>query len=120
MLKITPGEWIVVDYGTPIKYVGGGTQPDLLIQSVIVGERRFICNIDSSATLEQRKANQLFIAEAGTVANQTGLMPSELLAQRDELVEKCKRLLNLLETGDYYNDVEMDAVKKLIAKVENK
>lgn len=38
---------------------------------------------------EEDEANIRLMAEAGTVANSTGLMPKELLTQRDELLAAC-------------------------------
>lgn len=42
---------------------------------------------------EEAEANALLISDAGTTANKCGLLPNELLAQRDELLEALRKLL---------------------------
>ena len=46
------------------------------------------------ATDNQAKTNAAFIAEAGTVANETGLMPREMAEQRAELLEALRYVEN--------------------------
>jgi len=45
------------------------------------------------ATIKQRKCNAKLIADAGTTSNKCGLLPSELLEQRNELLQSLKDLL---------------------------
>lgn len=64
-------------------------------------------------TEKEAKANAKLIANAGTTANKCGLLPSELLEQRDELV-------NLLERFLYHNMMSIAAdqeANKLIQKI---
>jgi hypothetical protein len=49
---------------------------------------------------KEEESNANLIADAGTTANKCGLLPSELLAQRDELLECLKTLLNLYTGTD--------------------
>ena len=60
------------------------------------------------------EANANLIAEAGNVANETGLTPRELLEQRNELLEALKEMVRVAknyEVGDYstsiYNAYEL-------------
>lgn len=49
---------------------------------------------------EEHEANANLIAEAGTVANETGLTPRQLATQREDLLEACKKLLYNAELMD--------------------
>lgn len=54
--------------------------------------RGTICSISSQSGQEEvaDRANANLIAEAGTVHNETGLSPRELLGQRDALLAACE------------------------------
>ena len=47
------------------------------------------------------KANAKLIAEAGTVANESGFTPRKLLEQRNELLEVLKKIEKELREGNY-------------------
>ena len=65
---------------------------------------------------EEEAANAILIAEAGTVANECGVMPKELLQQRDELLEALKPFANFAcddwEVHGCYNCIAKQAIKK--------
>jgi hypothetical protein len=117
MLKITPGEWIVIYEGNVFNKSGN---------RLVAAAFGYSSNVNQDSIYEEDKANAEFIAEAGTIANATGLMPSELLAQRDELVNALK------DIEEYWNGNEneramadacyhvIDVAISAIAKVENK
>lgn len=88
--KWTPGKWQV---GFPD---GSGhstaTEGATIISGAVVvwgGKRHGL----RYGVLTEADAN--LIAEAGTVANETGLTPRELLKQRDELLEALEGMLEL-------------------------
>lgn len=78
-LTITKGSWTV-------KWHNG-------LAHVFSANLMSICRIDNCFDKETADANAQLIAEAGTVANQCGLTPKELLEQRDALVKYAKALL---------------------------
>jgi len=90
--KRTGGRWICeADIYTPFMY-------------------QLIAKNDKGQTLvpqttEEAEANAELIADAGTTANKCGLLPSELLAQRDELLEAAqwavKQFKRLADEGRY-------------------
>lgn len=63
----------------------------------IVADLGFTVAIVDMGTMEKMEANAQLIADAGTTANKCGLLPSELLEQRDELLNKLKDLTNRIE-----------------------
>lgn len=71
-LKITPGEWKARKIA--IHYAVESAERRITTVRFITGP-----NLDS-------KDDAAFIAEAGTVANETGLMPREMKEQRGELL----------------------------------
>lgn len=86
-LGITPGEWYA-DEPSENGSIAIRNKPDTYM----------ICRVNPTddAELEDHH-NARIIAEAGTVANQTGLSPRQLLAQRDELVEALKSISDSVE-----------------------
>lgn len=88
-LKITPGKWEVsshqLDEASFVEAAFLPTSPHA--RAIIVETYR---RLDA-------QANADFIAEAGTVANETGLMPRELLAQRDELLRSLEAALDAVQ-----------------------
>ncbi len=94
-LKITKGEW---------NQCCKDTSPHF----VFAGEEKTVCSLSSNekgtenyemlmgeVTMAERIANAALIADAGNVAQKCGLLPSELLKQRDELLEALKELIHL-------------------------
>lgn len=77
-LKITTGEWAPVNYGGyyEIQNTGKYNGDDLL---------------DSSVT-PRAEANISLCCDAGNTYQQCGLLPSELLEQRDELLQTLKQI----------------------------
>lgn len=54
---------------------------------------------DFNVTLQQAEANAKLIADAGTTANKCGLVPSEILQQRDELLKALELYMERLKNG---------------------
>ena len=81
-LDITPGPW-EIGHSSDANYMGDMGAGGLYIQQC-GGGRVVICEMD--ATTENRQSNADLIAEAGTVANETGLTPRQLADQRGELL----------------------------------
>jgi len=50
-----------------------------------------------NTTIEKAEANAKLIADAGTTANKCNLLPSELLAQRDELLQLLKNCIKSMK-----------------------
>lgn len=79
---------------------------------------RFQCYVDSgviqtnpvctvfSKTSGEADANCEMIVDAGNTVIKTGLLPSEILKQRDEAVEMLKNVLKLRSLIEYPKDVE--------------
>ena len=93
--KLTKGNWVIES--TKMK----GTE--IVVQTVVktnlpIDELKspIICDIYGYMT-EEGKSNAKLIADAGTTANKCGLLPSELLAQRDDLLEA---LISILEKSE--------------------
>ena len=81
--KPTPGPWSA-----------GGTadgDPDAIVDPDGF-ELAYINQFASSHGNGEHEANAALIAEAGTVYHETGLSPREILAQRDELLERLDTL----------------------------
>lgn len=85
-LGITPGEWKVINatFGT------SGSQPVISTanETAKIAELPALTNAGGKVNIraEEIAANARLIAEAGTVTNETGKTPRQLLAQRDELL----------------------------------
>ena len=75
----------------------------------------FICSF-------QTEANAQLIAEAGTVATETGLTPRQLADQRKELLKALKEINKLAQCSDdrfaNYSDTINLITKQAIAKAE--
>lgn len=63
-------------------------------------------------------ANAQLIADAGTTANKCGLLPSELLEQRDMLLDSLKYIEAYLMLDNQKEFVIKDVCKKAIQKTE--
>ena len=110
MLKITKGVWRVVGDEVVSDIVGFVCETNFMTQSkkLHVPEK-------------EAKANADFIAEAGTVANETGLMPHEMAELNKELLDNLKILIESIpavQEGNFLPD--LTRVKELIQKCEKR
>jgi len=84
-LKHTQGEWKALgeSYGN---YISVGT------------DKQTVCRVPwGKEDTEYDNANAKLIAEAGTVTNESGLMPRELLVQRNDLLEASLKIDKYLD-----------------------
>lgn len=89
--KITSGVWTIKQNKKQDYYVSGSSWLKLCK----------VYNIVSKITPEtqiESKANAEIIAEAGTITNQCGFSPKQLLEQRDELLKALSQLYNALDS----------------------
>ena len=94
-LGITKGEW---------KY------RDHFSDGIIETEETIIGHLMKWGSPEDElQANALLIADAGNTAQKCGLLPSELLRQRDELREKYSKLLDA--TSELLRSMKTDNVE---------
>ena len=130
-MKITPGTWEVhhqKDAGIgnrgshfevlrPLVNQDGEYKGQVGGYEIIIGE---------TTHPKITEAHARFISEAGTVANQCGLMPSELLAQRDELLDTLKHIEEYWNRNNNERAMEdacwhiIETAQDAIYKVENK
>jgi hypothetical protein len=83
-LNITAGEWKISNCSIKDAY----SKLETVFESSMVDTDDHVAGIlILNSNKEQVKANAALIADAGTTANLCGLLPSELLKQRDELRE---------------------------------
>jgi hypothetical protein len=91
-LKITPGPWKVM-------YSHKDHQDFLAVWTADTKEGTIgspICKVSPHhSETETDRANAELIAEAGTVTNESGYTPKELLEQRDELVEALEGVMRV-------------------------
>lgn len=97
-LGITSGVWI---FGKTSVYSSSNVEGNI------------ICNspVEYHKSMKNWKANAKLIADAGTTANKCGLLPSELLEQRDSLSEALQHTLEIM--------YHCDAPKELFATYSN-
>lgn len=109
-MKPTPGKWVVhprfpyyvVPESHKDKKIGHHVDPEAdkeMFATVI-----FDCSRHSPRRMseEEMASNALLAADAGATYHATGLTPSELAAQRDELLETLKYVLSEIEASDYW------------------
>ena len=96
------------------------------LSGVSEGSKRICSLSDFGKSVEEVDANGILIADAFNVANESGLAPSELLAQRNELLGALKRVDYLYHTEkrieEYltpYKEVWME-VEALLTKIKTK
>lgn len=104
-LKITKGEWKVCLPENNSDY-----------QTYVYVKDDVICDFYGL----RAKENAKLTAEAGTVANETGLTPRQLLEQRDELLDACKEFVRKVECGEARSKRSYSQMKSAIAKAEGK
>ena len=78
-IKPTPGPWIVSTYADGFEVDGPG--------GICIAQAQQLKPIRKKEDHDQRKANARLIAEAGTVAHETGLTPRQLVDRVKELEE---------------------------------
>ncbi len=114
--KHTPGEWKAL-YFDALENDGTGTlvpagYKKRVISAVWFDEQncrctQFLAEIHEQAGHpEQGEANAHLMAEAGTVASETGLTPRQLAEQREELLEALERMTMHAKSmvGEPYHD----------------
>lgn len=124
--KHTKGEWSVSKSQFSSKLFG--THTGFSIHSTSNMPLRSICNITLNNAVgipeNEREANAKLIAEAGTVANECGLSPRQLLDQRNMLLIELKSARNIIphlmegESEETKRGVRphLEAIKKAIKK----
>lgn len=105
-LGITDGEWIDTQRGGDLRRIKDMDGRD------ICDTYSFISCIDS----KEQQCNAKLIADAGTTANKCGLLPSEILEQRNELLEALKELYGSLP--NMYVSNCLPKVRNAIKKAE--
>ena len=123
-LKITKGEWWPCCKDTRPHFIFVG------------GEDKVVCAMSSNekdsdnyeplmaeVSMVERIANAALIADAGNTAQLCGLLPSELLKQRDELLDALKALKSwVFQIQDWsgVGDPPIEIVEAAITKTEEK
>jgi len=83
-----------------------------------------VCQMHGTVMADECRSNALLIAEAGTVATETGLTPSQLAEQRAELLEAIQWYIESHEETPHgrtrCNCGNCDRFRAAIAKVEGK
>lgn len=116
--KITEGEWKL------IKIVKRSNDKETMYDSAfeIRTEKTKVCDVEAykfwNLTLRESEANAKLIADAGTTAQKSGKLPSELLKERDELLEVLKDCLSIMESLDLNDFKEYKKANKIIQSIE--
>lgn len=107
-LGITPGDWHVVGlpWNTQSPYIIAGHHDPQCGIAILDSMERDGFEGEDDADIErqyqewqhQQEVNANLVADAGTTANKTGLLPSELAAQRNELLDALEYALPCLES----------------------
>lgn len=101
--KHTREDWIVSLNGMAVKTKSGKSIASL-----------FGC--DTSIGAEEMNANAKLMADAANTANKCGLLPSQLLQQRNDLLAKATALVKLIEPT--FNYKELRDLKEAIEKAK--
>ena len=91
-LGITKGEWVWD--GDPSNY-----NPEEEAPWLVAGDRFENIVICGEIKIANKKDAEL-ICDAGNTTQKCGLLPSELLRQRDELLAACKEFVRKVECGE--------------------
>lgn len=114
--KGTKGDWTW--YAQPVDGIDNAFTGRLICE-----EKGRVIGRINEVHIQESKENANLIADAGTTINKCDLFPSELLEQRDELLEALKELHCLLEDnqGDatWYLHKHHNKAKKAIEKATN-
>lgn len=89
-MKQTQGKWNVLPATTDHWYI----ESDINMGGIL------ICDLLTDNTTEEAEANAELIAEAGTVANETGFTPRQLADQNKKFGEALKELSNPESAND--------------------
>ncbi len=110
---ITKGEWLIYPHGNIVNPNHDSKKGDIsTIAQCYMG-------INVPLTLEEAKANAQLIAEAGTVCNECGKTPRELLEERNSLIEALKDCIDFideLKEHGFYHWSEEQRIKQLLNK----
>jgi len=113
-LGITKGEWIVDHNRIPNGFNELAEQIAITCETKDEDEWCVACVFtDITDEGDEEKNNAILIADAGNTAHKCGLLPSELLQQRDDAVDKVETLvgyLSIMALGK--NPPELEAVIK--------
>ena len=112
--KGTKGEWVF----HPIsEYSNGWISIDIPMGSITIynGVYPYVFSEDKEKCIEILEANAKLIADAGTTASESGLMPSELLKQRNEML---KALKDILPLAMYFINENHPTYKKVIELIK--
>jgi len=114
-LGITGGEWIV-DYGCTRGHIKAVFE-NINSYTPTVAVYNWRSKLRGTNATDEESCNAKLIANAGTTANKCGLLSSELLEQRDELLERLNELWSHVTLNNYgANKGNYDA-KSLFGKV---
>ena len=100
-LGITEGE---------VKVVSGiGSKFDILVS------HKYVCHVMPIKYHKEQESNATLISDAFNTANKCGLLPSELLEQRDELLTCLKNTYGKLtaQTPEYIFDAIQDTINQI-------
>ena len=107
-LKITKGEWELIN--TELS--------DFSLTSVICG-KKVIAHVNADRkTSEERIADANLIIDAGNTIQSCGLLPSQLLKQRNELLEALKESQNMLMGVDWSENEGFPECKSVFERNE--
>lgn len=100
---ITKGEW-------EVKFEEFKTMHPYL--RILSGDRVICeCFRHSSESKIKSEANAQLIAEAGTIANQTGYTPKQLAEQKDELLKMLDKLIKMNPMHDGFHEARLEAIQ---------
>lgn len=111
-LNVTQGEW------KPRKSYDTEKRMDIFeIDSINHASELATVWTGGLMTNAEAEANAILIADAGTTYNKCGKLPSELLEERNELVEALKESIECFKIFGY--DRISEDFKALLTKIEN-
>jgi hypothetical protein len=122
-LKTTKGEWWPCCKDTRPHFIFVGEE-DKVVCAMSSNEKDSdnYEPLMAEVSMVERIANAALIADAGNTAQLCGLLPSELLKQRDELLEAAKGIAELLPLTPTQEEWTNACVKleSVITKIEEK
>jgi len=90
-----PNKWLIIKAMKDLKITKGEWRfAQVTMNQYVHCDGLIICNIIKRFEQETETVGEL-IADAGNTAQKCGLLPSELMKQRDELLEALKELVHL-------------------------
>jgi len=112
-LKITKGIWTINDMPLPARKTIEIKCNGEIIAAIKISERSKYYSIKQVP--DKYEANAKLITEAGNVANETGLMPRELLDERDTY----KAILNDIREMWCDNEINMRTINEAMEAFES-